>query len=190
MNYSHASPGDNGTITKTGDIIATSTYEELSIEFQNVYPIVSRAFQLVGLMYNTLTIGDKLSHKKAIAKIYEDHKHLQGFSQRNIRRSVMSLDNPNIPHRSSRKIRPTWPNSKTLEASDDASEQEKAEMCCISQTANQDYKLENTRNLNSEKIDDADCPNCKVLVAQNEKLQQEKSKVVGGFERESEKCRS
>lgn len=95
MNYNHTSPKDDEAISK----IATSTYEELSIEFQKLCPIVSRAIELIGLMYNRLTMEVKLSHKKAIVKICEDHKHLQGFSERNIRRSLMSLDNPNIPHR-------------------------------------------------------------------------------------------
>ena len=182
LNYNHLSPKNDGEISKIDDNIATMTYYELSMEFQRIYPFVSRAIELIGLMYNRLTMEDKLSHKNAIAKICEDHKHLQGFSQRNIRRSLMSLDNPNIPHRSSKKIRPTWPNSKTLGASDDAGEQEKAELSSNSRTANQDYKLENTKNLNIKSIDDAECPNCNVLLTQNEKLQQEKSKVVGGTE--------
>src|SRR5918995_3134900 len=111
MNYSEALPNNGGATSKTEDIITTSTYEELSREFKNLYPTVSRAFQLISLMYDRLTIEDKLSHKEAVSKIYEDHKHLQGFSPRNIRRSLMSLDNPNVPRRRSRKIGPTWPNS-------------------------------------------------------------------------------
>jgi hypothetical protein len=69
------------------------------------------------MMYNRLTLVDKLSHKEAKAKIYEDHKHLPGFSLRNIRRSVTSLDNPNISHR----IRPTWPKSRNT-ATDNGSD--------------------------------------------------------------------
>jgi hypothetical protein len=62
-------------------------------------PSAYRAIQLIAMMYNRLTLVDKLSHKEAKAKIYKDHKHLPGFSSRNIRRSLTSLDNPSIPHR-------------------------------------------------------------------------------------------
>jgi hypothetical protein len=83
------------------------SYEELSKEFQQLFPIAYRAIQLIAMMYNRLTLVDKLSHKEAKSKIYEDHKHLPGFSSRNIRRRLTSLDNPNISHR----IRPIWPKS-------------------------------------------------------------------------------
>jgi hypothetical protein len=49
-------------------------------------------------MYNRLTLVDRLSHKEAILKIANDHKHLPGFSDRNVRRYLPS-HNPNIPHR-------------------------------------------------------------------------------------------
>jgi hypothetical protein len=94
IDYSHIPSENSGITIKTEDVITTSTYEELSVEFQRLYPTVSRAIQLIELMYNRLTRVDKLSHKSAIAKIYGDHQHLPGFSQRNIRRSLMSLDNP------------------------------------------------------------------------------------------------
>jgi hypothetical protein len=183
QNHSHVSSQNEGAISKTVDIISTSTYEELSLEFQKVYPFVSRAIQLIGLMYNRLTLKDKLSHKEAISKIYEDHKHLQGFSERNIRRSLMSLDNPNIPHRRSRKIRPTWPNSESGEALHDTSDQEAAELSGNNQSANQDYKPENTKNMNEEKTSDADCPKCDVLLVQYQKLEQEKNKALEGLRR-------
>jgi hypothetical protein len=190
MNFNHISPNDDEVISKIEDNIATSTYEELSIEFQRMYPIVSRAFQLVELMYNRLTTEDKLSHKKAIAKIYEDHKHLQGFSERNIRRSLMSLDNPNIPHRSSRKIRPTWPNSD-IEATDDASKQERAQLYVDSQTAGQDSRSRelDTRNQDSEKTNDVECPSCNLLLVLTQKLEQEKSKMIEGHEQALEMIR-
>jgi hypothetical protein len=191
LNYSHTSPKNNGAISRE-DIIATSTYEELSMEFQKVFPIVSRAIELVGLMYNRLTMEDKLSHKKAIVKIYEDHKYLQGFSERNIRRSLMSLDNPNIPHRSSRKIRPSWPNSEAGEAIDDSSKQEKAKLYADSQTASQDSmsrELENTRNQDSEETSDVDCPSCNLLLVQTQKLELEKSKMIERLEQALELIR-
>src|SRR5262245_48136249 len=106
---------ENSSISGAGDIApndSSQTYEELSKEFERLYPSVNRAIQLIGIMYTRLTLVDKLTHKEAKAKIYEDHKHLPGFSTRNIRRSITSLDNPNIPHR---KIRPTWPNSGITE---------------------------------------------------------------------------
>jgi hypothetical protein len=179
LNYSHSSPNDDEAISK----IATSSYEELSMEFQKLCPIVSRAIELIGLMYNRLTIEDKLSHKKAIAKICEDHKNMQGFSERNIRRSLVSLDNPNIPHRISRKIRPTWPNSDI--ARGDASKQERAKLYADNQTASQDSRsreLENTRNQESEKTNDVKCLSCNLLLVQTQKLEQEKSKMIERYE--------
>jgi hypothetical protein len=87
------------------------SYEDLSSEFQRLYP---RAVELIPLMYNRLTLVDKLSHKKALAKIYNDHQHLShaGFSKRNIRRNL-PLDNATVP----RRIRPSRPkNSQRLSA--------------------------------------------------------------------------
>ena len=49
-------------------------------------------------MYNRLTIVDRLSHKEAMLKIANDHKHLPGFSDRNVRRYLPSY-NPNRPRR-------------------------------------------------------------------------------------------
>jgi hypothetical protein len=132
-------------------------------------------------MYNRLTIIDKLSHKKAIVKIYEDHKHLQGFSQRNIRRSLTSLNNPHIPHRNSRKIRPRWPNSHSSESEANVTEQEKVGVFSDNLPANKD-ELEYTRNPNSEKIQDANCPNSNILLVETQKLEQEKNRVIKGYE--------
>ena len=49
-------------------------------------------------MYNRLTFVDRLSQIEVILKIANDHKHLPGFSDRNVRRYLPS-HNPNIPHR-------------------------------------------------------------------------------------------
>ena len=49
-------------------------------------------------MYNRLTLVDRLSHKEAMLKIANDHKHLLGFSDRNVRRYLPSY-NPNRPRR-------------------------------------------------------------------------------------------
>jgi hypothetical protein len=74
------------------------TYEDLSHEFQNLYPSARRAFQLIPAMYNRLTLVDNLSHKAALTKLRNDHKHLSGFSMRNIYRYLPS-DNLHIPRR-------------------------------------------------------------------------------------------
>ena len=87
------------------------SYEDLSSEFQRQYP---RVIQLIELMYNRLTLVDKLSHKDAVAKIYNDHRHLSGFSKRNIRRNL-PLENSSVP----RRIRPSWPKN-SITKSDDA----------------------------------------------------------------------
>lgn len=87
------------------------SYEELSKEFQEK---ASRAFELIPLMYNRLTLVDKLSHTEAVKKIHDDHLHLEGFSSRSIRR-YLPADNPVVPHRA----RPSWPkNSDTQTYSD------------------------------------------------------------------------
>ena len=168
--HSHTLPKNDGVISKIVDNIPTSTYEELSLEFQRMYPYVSRAIQLIGLMYNRLTLKDKLSHKEAISKICKDHKHLQGFSQRNIRRSLMELDNPNIPHRRSRKIRPSWPNSVDSGGLIDIDVREKTAL---------PYKNHMSGNDLTTKVE---CSNCSILLLQTQKLEKEKSKVVEGYE--------
>jgi hypothetical protein len=74
------------------------SYEELSREFQEVYPAAVRAFLLIPQMYNRLTLIDRLTHKDALTKIHNDHDHLPGFTERNIRR-YLPANNPNIPRR-------------------------------------------------------------------------------------------
>ena len=71
------------------------SYEELSQELQQA---VARAFVLIPQMYNRLTLVDGLPHKDALAKIRNDHNHLSGFTERNIRR-YLPANNPNIPRR-------------------------------------------------------------------------------------------
>jgi hypothetical protein len=82
------------------------SYQDLSSEFQKLYP---RVVQLIPLMYNRLTLVDNLSHKQAVAKIYNDHQHLYGFGKRNIRRNL-PLDNESVPRRN----RPTWPKNSII----------------------------------------------------------------------------
>jgi hypothetical protein len=84
--------------TFTEDEYKTRTYEDLSSEFQKLYSQVVRAYQLIPQMYNRLTLVDRLSHKEAMLKMANDHKHLPGFSDRNVRRYLPS-HNPNIPRR-------------------------------------------------------------------------------------------
>jgi hypothetical protein len=50
------------------------------------------------MMYNRLTLVDKVSHKEALIRIRNDHRDLEGFSARNIHRYLPS-SNPNIPRR-------------------------------------------------------------------------------------------
>ncbi|GEM_PF-1552191 len=92
----------------------SKTYEELSKEFQSLYPTAVKAFQLIRMMYNRLTHIDRLNHKEAFRKICEDHKYLSGFSPRNLRR-YLPQDNPNVPHR----IRTSRPNSSGSEIGGD-----------------------------------------------------------------------
>src|SRR5215467_2563692 len=84
------------------------SYDDLSSEFQRLYP---RVIRLIPLMYNRLTLVDKLSHKEATAKIYNDHRDLPGFSRRNIRR-YLPLENATVP----RRIRPSRPKNSINES--------------------------------------------------------------------------
>jgi hypothetical protein len=97
-------------IKASDDAYKIHPYEELSKEFQEKWPTAVRAFELVPLMYNRLTLVDGYSHKAAINKIYNDHAHLPGFSRRNIRRNLPE-DNPMVP----RRIRPSWPKTSITE---------------------------------------------------------------------------
>jgi hypothetical protein len=74
------------------------SYEELSKEFKQLYAAAARAYELIPLMYNRLTIVDKLSHSEACDKIIKDHKGIKGFSQRNVQR-YLPADNPAKPNR-------------------------------------------------------------------------------------------
>jgi hypothetical protein len=172
MNHSDVTSNNGAAILKTEDVIVL-TYEELSTEFKRLYPIISKAFQLIGLMYNRLTREHNLSHKEAVSKIYEDHKNLQGFSQRNIRRSLMSLSNPSIPHRTRRKIRPSWPNSIDSGASFDT----------LHNTELSNKRLtDQNQELENNPTEKTQCSSCSVLLQQNKKLEEEKSKVTEGYE--------
>ena len=70
----------------------------MKYEFQQLYPSAFRAFQLIPLMYNRLTLIDKKSHTEAWRQIHQDHQHLPGFSRRNIYRLLPS-DNPKAQRR-------------------------------------------------------------------------------------------
>jgi hypothetical protein len=168
------------------------TYNELSKEFQQLYPTAYRAIELIGMMYNRLTLVDRLSHKEAEAKIYEDHKHLPGFSSRNIRRSLTSLDNPSIPHR--KKIRPTWPNSARITekkyqagAGLDSSELSLLPVTTsnnVSFTSNQDFKVKEESIIppKTETVETRACSNCEVLHVQSQELEEQKNAVREGLE--------
>ena len=63
-------------------------------------------------MYNRLTLVDGLTHKDALAKMHNDHGHLYGFTERNIRR-YLPVNNPNIP----RRVRTSRPKNSPTETS-------------------------------------------------------------------------
>jgi len=86
-------------MTYTDDLYNQNrTYESLSQEFKELYPMARRAFDLIPMMYDRLTLIDKMSHSDTITKIYQDHTDLEGFSRRNIYR-FLPLGNPNVPRR-------------------------------------------------------------------------------------------
>ena len=63
-------------------------------------------------MYNRLTKVDGLTHREAVEKIHNDHQHLSGFTERNIRRYLPG-DNANIP----RRIRTSCPKNSITQIS-------------------------------------------------------------------------
>ena len=73
------------------------TYEELSNEFQQLYPSAFRAFQLIPLM-NRLVLIEKKSHIEACRQLYQYHKDFAGFGRGNIYR-YLSSHHLNIPKR-------------------------------------------------------------------------------------------
>jgi hypothetical protein len=91
------------------DSYKSSTYDQLSKEFRELFRKAVRAFQLIPLMYDRLTEIDGLSHKEARTKILDDHKDLPGFTTRNFYR-YLPTDNPNIPRR---VVTPRHKNSTT-----------------------------------------------------------------------------
>jgi hypothetical protein len=120
------------------------TYTDLSYEFRTLYASAVRLFELIKHMYNRLTLVEKLSHKEAVSKIYNDHKHLDGFSQRNIRRNL-PLDNP-------RRVRTSWPKNSVTGANEPSK---------LSNTTQ-----EQTENLNEQfKYDTPDADNNSSIVA-------------------------
>jgi hypothetical protein len=96
-------------VSYTAEEYERRTYEDLSNELQEIYPVAARSFELIPLMYNRLTLVDELTHKDAVEKIIADHHHFSGFSARNIRRYLPS-DNPTVPKR----IRPSWPKNSII----------------------------------------------------------------------------
>jgi len=117
------------------------SYEELSKECQQA---VARAFELIPQMYNRLTLVDGLPHKDAFAKILNDHNHLSGFTERNIRR-YLPANNPNIP----RRVRTSRPKNSPTETSVETS---------FSDTKHNDeknikHKIE-TQNVSNHVLDD------------------------------------
>src|SRR5215831_8757796 len=105
---------DNTAIRQSNslDEYKHKSYEELSREFQEVYPAAVRAFSLIPQMYNRLTFIDDRTHKDALTKIRNDHDHLPGFTERNIRR-YLPANNPNIP----RRVRTSRPKNSPTETS-------------------------------------------------------------------------
>jgi hypothetical protein len=197
---------NNRKTTRAENAIASNapsqTYEELSKEFQQLFPSAYRAIQLIAMMYNRLTLVDKLSHKEAKLKIYKDHKHLPGFSSRNIRRSLTSLDNPSIPHRN-KKIRPTWPNSADISEKKYQARAvlDRAELPLLSVTTNnhsltlnQGSKVKKEEESivphKTETVEIHACPNCEVLFIQNQKLEEEKDKLAEGLKQALEIIRN
>ena len=90
------------------------TYEDISREFQALFPSAMRAFQLIPLMYHRLTFVDKFSHSEAVQKIHNDHHHIPGFSRRSITR-YLPTDSPMVPHR----VRPSWPKNSDTQTDGD-----------------------------------------------------------------------
>jgi hypothetical protein len=100
----------DNSITKNKEY-QSRKYNDLSSEFQKLHYSAVRAFELIALMYNRLTLVENFSHKEAVARIQNDHKYLAGFSKRNIPR-YLPRDNLSVPRR---VVRPRWPKNSATE---------------------------------------------------------------------------
>jgi hypothetical protein len=133
------------------------TYENLSKEFRQEYP---RVLKLIPMMYDRLTLVDKLSHADALNKICNDHKDLPGFSRRNIHRHLPS-DNPNVPHR----VVPTWHKSSDTELNQPTK----------LSTANSSYRVDEPEEVmpaTNGTPASTECPYCKIKLAKIEELRE------------------
>jgi hypothetical protein len=66
MNRLHQLNQDN--LVATNKEYQNRTYNDFSSEFQKVHPSAVRAFQLIALMYNRLTLVEKLDHNSQLQK--------------------------------------------------------------------------------------------------------------------------
>jgi hypothetical protein len=142
------------------------TYKDLSLEFQKLLPSAVRASELIALMYNRLTLVENYSHKEAVTKIHDDHKHLAGFSSRNIRRSL-PLDNQNVP----RRVRPLWPKNSQTE---DIVPSELRSNTIQGQNKNPKKSLtdDNTNHATKPSCQSAECSGCISLSLENRELKE------------------
>ncbi|MFL6320889.1 MAG: hypothetical protein ACJ72U_12610 [Nitrososphaeraceae archaeon] len=148
------------------------TYDDLSSEFQKVHPIALRGFQLIGLMYNRLTLVEKFSHKEAVTKILNDHKHLAGFSKRNISRNL-PLDNPCVQ----RRVRTSWPKNSPTKVNESSKlsniTQEHDKNLKLSLTDDNEVTSKNSINpATKTAAQPTECSSCKVLYLENCELKE------------------
>ena len=73
-------------------------------------PDLNNVCEAVNCFEKATTTIDGLTHKDALAKIHNDHDHLPGFTERNIRR-YLPANNPNIP----RRVRTSCPKNSMTE---------------------------------------------------------------------------
>jgi hypothetical protein len=144
-------------------------------------------------MYNRLTIVDNLSDKQAKLKIITDHKHLLGFSGRNIRRYLPS-NNPQVPHR----VRTSWPKNSIAKAGtnpilsvNEHSETEGNDVPrrsknavdggrrpIVDEEALKPGDIFTSLNSNTSSHTDYDCSGCKELTTENRELKDALSKTT------------
>jgi hypothetical protein len=133
------------------NIYESTTYVELSREFKQLYPTLVHAAELIPRMYNRLTLVDKFSHKGALARIFNDHKDLPGFSRRSIYRALPP-DNANVP----RRVVPMRHKSSYTK----------------NNMTNRLSPAEKGKRAESKEHNGRPCPNCQLLKTQKEELKE------------------
>ncbi|MFZ0510054.1 MAG: hypothetical protein WAM14_00485, partial [Candidatus Nitrosopolaris sp.] len=83
---------------RTSNQADPGVHKKRPMDESTLTPDLNNVCEAVNCFEKATTTIDGLTHKDALAKIHNDHDHLPGFTERNIRR-YLPANNPNIPRR-------------------------------------------------------------------------------------------